>query len=36
VGAGTIVTRNVRLDDNVVRAGLNYRFNWPSPAAAWY
>ena len=36
VGAGTIVTRNVRLDDNVVRAGLNYRFSWPSPAAAWY
>jgi len=36
VGPGTIVTRNVRLDDNVVRAGLNYRFSWPSPAAAWY
>jgi len=36
VGAATIVTRNVRLDDNVVRAGLNYRFSWPSPAAAWY
>jgi outer membrane immunogenic protein len=36
VGAGTIVTRNVRLDDNIVRAGLNYRFTWPSPAATWF
>ena len=28
LGAGTILTRDVHLNDNIVRAGLNYRFNW--------
>jgi outer membrane immunogenic protein len=29
IGAGTVDTRDVRLNDNIVRAGVNYKFNWP-------
>jgi outer membrane immunogenic protein len=28
IGNLNVVTRDVRLHDNIVRAGLNYRFNW--------
>jgi outer membrane immunogenic protein len=27
-GGGSIVSRNVRLTDDIVRAGLNWKFNW--------
>jgi outer membrane immunogenic protein len=33
---GTIVTRDVRLTDDIVRAGLNWRFNWGGPVVARY
>jgi outer membrane immunogenic protein len=33
---GTIVTRDVRLTDDIVRAGLNWRFNWSGPVVARY
>jgi outer membrane immunogenic protein len=36
LGAGTVVTRDVRLTDNIVRAGVNYRFNWFNPVGAQY
>jgi outer membrane immunogenic protein len=36
LGAGTVVTRDVRLDENIVRVGLNYRFNWHSFSGPWY
>jgi outer membrane immunogenic protein len=36
LGMGTVVTRNARLDDNVVRVGLNYRFSWYGLAGPWY
>jgi outer membrane immunogenic protein len=30
-GAFTVVTRDVRLTDDIVRAGVNVRFNWDTP-----
>jgi outer membrane immunogenic protein len=33
---GTFVTRDVRLTDDIVRAGLNWRFNWGGPIVARY
>jgi outer membrane immunogenic protein len=29
IGRTNFATRDARLHDNIVRAGLNYRFNWP-------
>jgi outer membrane immunogenic protein len=34
-GGGTVVTRNVSLSDDIVRVGLNWRFNW-APVVAKY
>ena len=31
IGAFTVITRDVRLTDDIVRAGVNVRFNWDSP-----
>jgi len=38
VPGGTIVTRDVRLTDDIVRAGMNLKFNWwePGPLVARY
>jgi outer membrane immunogenic protein len=36
IGAATIVTRDVRFTDDIVRAGLNWRFNWGGPVVARY
>jgi hypothetical protein len=33
---GTFNTRGVSLTDDVVRVGVNYRFNWGSPVVARY
>jgi outer membrane immunogenic protein len=33
-GFGLFLARDVRLTDNIVRAGLDYKFDWPSPATA--
>jgi outer membrane immunogenic protein len=33
---GFIVTRDVRVDDHIIRAGLNYRFDWGGPVVARY
>jgi hypothetical protein len=27
-GGGTIVTRDVKLTDDIVRGGVNWKFNW--------
>jgi outer membrane immunogenic protein len=35
-GVLNIVTRDVRLTDDIVRAGLNWRFNWGGPVVARY
>jgi outer membrane immunogenic protein len=35
-GGGTFDTRSIRLTDDVVRVGLNYRFGWGSPVVAKY
>jgi outer membrane immunogenic protein len=35
-GTGTIVTRTVTLNDNVIRAGINYHFNLGGPVATRY
>jgi outer membrane immunogenic protein len=35
-GTGTIVTRTVTLNDNVIRAGINYHFNLGGPLATRY
>jgi outer membrane immunogenic protein len=35
-GGGTFNTRGVSLTDDVVRIGVNYRFNWGSPVVARY
>jgi outer membrane immunogenic protein len=36
IGANTIVTRDVRLSDDMVRAGVNVKFNWDGPVVARY
>ena len=33
---GTIVTRDVKLTDDMFRAGMNLKFNWGSPVVAKY
>lgn len=32
----TVVTRDVRLRDDMVRAGMNLKFNWGGPVVAKY
>lgn len=34
IGTNIFNSRNVLLTDNIVRAGINYRFNWPGPVSA--
>jgi outer membrane immunogenic protein len=34
--AGTVVTRDVRLTDDIFRAGMNLKFNWGGPVVAKY
>jgi outer membrane immunogenic protein len=34
IGATTIVTRDTALSNDMVRAGINFKFNWDSPSAA--
>ncbi len=36
VGATTVVTRDVKLTDDMVRAGVNVMFNWGGPVIAKY
>ncbi len=36
IGTDIFNSRNVLLTDNIVRVGLNYRFNWPGPVSARY
>jgi outer membrane immunogenic protein len=36
IGNGGFATRDVRLTDDIVRAGLNWRFNWGGPVVARY
>jgi outer membrane immunogenic protein len=36
LGAATFLTRDVRLTNNILRAGLNYRFTWPDLDGARY
>jgi outer membrane immunogenic protein len=33
---GTIVTRTVTMNDNVIRAGINYRFDFGGPVTTRY
>ena len=33
---GCCTSQNTRLTDNLVRAGINYRFNWGGPLVAKY
>jgi outer membrane immunogenic protein len=35
-GAGTFNARSIRLTDDIVRVGLNYRFGWGGPVVAKY
>jgi outer membrane immunogenic protein len=35
-GIGTVVTRDVKLTDDMVRAGMNLKFNWGGPVVAKY
>jgi len=35
-GGGTVVTRDVTLRDDMVRAGMNLKFNWGGPVVARY
>jgi len=35
-GNATIVTRDVKLTDDMVRAGVNVKFNWGGPVVAKY
>jgi outer membrane immunogenic protein len=35
-GAPVTLTTNSHIYDNIVRAGLNYEFNWGGPVAAKY
>ena len=34
--AGTVVTRDVKLTDDIFRAGMNLKFNWGGPVVARY
>jgi outer membrane immunogenic protein len=34
-GGATVVTRNVKLSDDMVRAGVNVKFNWGGPAVRY-
>lgn len=36
LGGVAIATRNVKVTDNIIRIGLNYRFNWGGPIVAKY
>jgi outer membrane immunogenic protein len=36
IGNSNFTTRDVRLTDDIVRAGLNWRFNWAGPVVARY
>ncbi|HWZ41068.1 MAG TPA: hypothetical protein VNY08_22475 [Bradyrhizobium sp.] len=36
IGGATIVTRDVHLSDDMVRAGMNVKFNWGGPVVARY
>ena len=36
IGAATVVTRDVHLSDDMVRAGMNVKFNWDGPVVARY
>lgn len=36
IGGGTIVTRDVSLSDDMVRVGMNVKFNWGGPVVARY
>jgi outer membrane immunogenic protein len=36
IGNSNFITRDVRLTDDIVRAGLNWRFNWGGPVVARY
>ena len=36
IGAFTIVTRDTKLTDDMVRAGMNVKFNWGGPVVARY
>jgi outer membrane immunogenic protein len=36
IAGNTIVTRNVKLTDDIVRAGVNVKFNWGGPVVAGY
>ena len=34
IGATTIVTRDTKLTDDMVRVGMNIKFNWDSPSTS--
>jgi outer membrane immunogenic protein len=36
IGGVTVVTRDTTLSDDIIRAGLNFKFNWDSPVTARY
>jgi len=36
IGGATIVTRDTYLSDDMVRAGMNVKFNWGGPVVARY